>query len=151
MCEDRRGRVSPPACSVIEPIDPCRLRSSVVGTTRRARHRLLMGGVYTPASSRRLHGSVQESLAPARAEAGALVWWAGVATVLPRGSLVPPTGSRWLRRWNELRLDELPLLSSRRPVFRYPHIAPGEARRLAKPTCTGLGDLLSSWLMPMTL
>jgi hypothetical protein len=104
----------------------------------------------TPASSGSASSWVKENLA-VQAEPEPPVWWAGVATVLPRGSLVPPTGSRWLRRWNELRLDELPLRSSRRPVFRYPHLAPGEARRLAKPTCTGLGDLLSAWMMPMTL
>jgi hypothetical protein len=94
---------------------------------------------------------VQGNLAPTHVEPEPLLWWAGVATVLPRGSLVPPTGTRWLRRWNELRLDELPLRSSGRPVFRYPQLAPGEARRLAKPACTGLGDLLCSWMMPMTV
>lgn len=89
---------------------------------------------------------MQESLVPPRAGPEPLLWWAGIATVLPRGSLLPPAGSRWLNRWNELRLR-----SSRSPIFRYPKLAPREARRLAKPTCTGLGDLLCAWMMPMTL
>jgi hypothetical protein len=76
---------------------------------------------------------------------GATVWWAGTAAVLPRGSLVPPTGSRWLRRFNEMRLR------TARPIFAAPRITPTEARRLATPTSTGLGDLLGAWTMPMAL
>lgn len=75
-----------------------------------------------------------------------LLWWAGIATVLPRGSLVPLASNRWLTRSNELRMR-----SSRRRVFRYPELAPREARRLATPVTTGLGDLLCAWMMPMTL
>lgn len=73
-------------------------------------------------------------------------WWAGIATVLPRGSLLPRRGPFLLRRWNELRLEHGP-----RPVFRYPSAAPHEARVRARPTTTGLGDVLCAWMMPMAL
>lgn len=38
-----------------------------------------------------------------------------------------------------------------RPLFRYPKIALADARRLAKPSSTGMGDLLLAWMVPMTL
>lgn len=73
-------------------------------------------------------------------------WWAGIATVLPRGSLTPPEGTRLLRRLNEYRLG-----CDRRPIFRHPRVPRDRARRLAKPTSSGFGDLLSAWMMPMAL
>lgn len=73
-------------------------------------------------------------------------WWAGVATVLPHASLCPPRGSGLVRRWNEYRLG-----GGGRPIFRYPRIPREQARRLARPTSSGFGDLLCAWMMPMTL
>jgi hypothetical protein len=51
-----------------------------------------------------------------------------------------------LRRWNEARLQW-----GRVPIFSCPTIAPEEARRLAKPTSTGFGDLICAWLGPIAL
>lgn len=73
-------------------------------------------------------------------------WWAGIVTVLPRASAIPPAEGRWAYRWNELRW-----LLDRPPVFPWPSIGREEARRLAAPACTGLGDLLCAWMMPMAL
>src|SRR3954452_12005599 len=73
-------------------------------------------------------------------------WWAGVATILPRGSLSPPMGSRPLRRLNDYRLGR-----GRRGIFRYPRVPRERARRLASPTSSGFGDLLCAWMMPMAL
>jgi hypothetical protein len=73
-------------------------------------------------------------------------WWAGIVTVLPRGTVIPPATGRWACRWNEFRwfLD-------RPRVFPWPVISRGEARAKALPTCTGFGDLLCSWMMPIAL
>lgn len=73
-------------------------------------------------------------------------WWAGIATVVPRGSLTPPTGSWMLRRLNEYRLG-----CGRRAIFDSPRVSRDRAWRLAKPTSSGLGDLLCAWMMPMAL
>jgi len=75
-----------------------------------------------------------------------LRWWAGIATVLPPNSIIPPTGRRWTDRLNELRCA-----LGRPPVFPWPEIPRQVARSLAKPTSTGFGDLLCAWMMPMTV
>lgn len=84
---------------------------------------------------------------PGPGSAEAVRWWAGIATLLPRGSLIPPTGPRLLRRVNEYRLG----FGGGRAVFAYPDVSAEQARRLAKPTSSGLGDLLCAWMMPMAL
>jgi hypothetical protein len=73
-------------------------------------------------------------------------WWAGVASVLPRLSAVPRTGNHWIDRWNGLRWK-----LRWTPVFPPPNVSRERARSLAKPTCTGFGDLLCAWMMPMTV
>jgi len=75
-----------------------------------------------------------------------LYWWAGIASVLPRTSAIPATGKRWVDRWNELRWA-----LARPPVFPWPDVSKVEARALAKPTCSGFGDLICAWMMPMTV
>lgn len=73
-------------------------------------------------------------------------WWAGIATVLPRTTLLPPAQDPWIRLLNRVRL-RFGLI----PAFPVPRLTPDRARYLARPTNTGLGDLLLAWLMPITV
>jgi len=75
-----------------------------------------------------------------------LYWWAGIASVLPLTTAIPMNPNRWINRWNELRWA---IGHSR--IFPSPTISKEAAKCLAKPTTTGLGDMICAWLMPMTV
>lgn len=78
--------------------------------------------------------------APSIAGTPALYWWAGTMTGHPRLSFPR-------RALCKLRAKLL-----RTPVVLPPvDTPPAEARQLARPTSTGLGDMLLAWLMPMTV